>query len=616
MRNGIIGIASNNHSEWLEFVRAHESKGAIFCLKQDGHEDGTSCVAIATTHTPWTPPVIINSTDKKTWAIVIGEAFYKGKPLKKELLQHGIQERNSEFASKLSGLFTLVTWEKEPQRLSIVTDRLATQKVYTFHSGDTIRFSSEIKKLLIQKDIPTAIDPEALAQFLIASHPLDERSLLKRIVVCKPATVNTWTTGEWKERPYWSPNIGVGEDDGLDAWADRLASVIEPSVRSLSADPLLLPLTGGLDSRVIAAFLPTTAKLKIQSCSFGHAHCYDVRYGQRIARSLGIPHKFLELKDDFFKLYLSVACELGDGEVSIEALPMLRLLDATDSGATLLSGYLGDTLSGSRMPDLSLVPGEEAQFKIIWHNYFQKSGFSESQLTTVLNTDLAASVQGTVSKLARNLFDDAKPSNATEKIVDLKLRTRQWRYTSYMSRFLGTAYRFRAPFIDNAVMDTFLSMPLRHRLGQRAYRRILTRHAPRIAAIPETKTHKPVSFSDRLERPTKARIHVNLINTLPAPIAWRIEEFVRALDRTTTNLSGGWLGSHNRDYYVHHEESIRTVNPKWFREWLFERGNTSEYFKADALESIFMEHMSGRQNHATRINNIISFLAWCENIGL
>lgn len=617
MRNGVIGIASTDPTAWADFVQTHESDGAIFCLKVHRQRGPGSFIAVAGNQAPWTPHTIVGSSVDSEWGVLIGEAFINGKLLDERTLLTGIKRAGGKFASELSGLFTLITWESEEQRLTIATDRLATQKIYTFRHANTLLFSSEIKPLLRPKNIPRSIDPESLAQFLVASHPLDERSLIKDIVVCKPASLSTWTMGQWKEEPYWLPEIGLGENDGLDAWADRLASVIGPSVESLCDDPLLLPLTGGLDSRVIAAFLPQSVIPRTRSCSFGHSHCYDVRYGRRIAHSLGTLHRFLPLRDDFFKTYLPAVSELGDGEISIEALPMLRLLDAAEPGTVLLSGYLGDTLSGSSMPDLNSLRGEEEQFNRVWHRYFQKSGFSEEQLSEVLKSDVAAAVKGKVTELARRIFNEANTLHPSEKIIALKLRTRQWRFTSYMSRILGTRYRFRAPFLDNTVMDTFLAMPISHRLNQRAYRRMLVRHSPKLAALPEQKTHKPVTFTDEMRHSPAPLQRGDLVSsTLPASVAWRVNALIRGLDQQLVRMSMGWLGSHNRDYYVHHDESIRSVAPGWFREWLLERGKIDEFFQRDALESLLNEHMSGKRNHAIRINNIVSFLAWREDTGL
>jgi asparagine synthetase B (glutamine-hydrolysing) len=483
-----------------------------------------------------------------------------------------------------------------------------------FRQGRLLLFSTELAALLAHPAVPREVDAYALAQFLTCSHLVDEHSMIRGVTVCRPATVTVWSEQGGSDRVYWQPRIGEGADDGLDAWADRMAEVLRSSVASRAhGTGLLLPVTGGLDSRAIAACLPDSARDGLRCCTFGHAHCHDVRYGRRIARALGAEFRFLPLAADFFRSYLPYATSLADGEISIEALPMLCLLDAAEPGTTQLNGYLGDALSGSDHPDLRPLPNDAARFELVWNRLFQRMGFSEAQLRIVMLPEQYAEIKDRVRDYVRRLYDEAEAPNATDNILAIKLQTRQWRYISYMGRVLGGHYRFEAPFLDNDVLDVFLSMPMAHRLDQRAYRRMLVRHAPHLAAVPEMKTHRPVSFAD-VYGVKKAGRPMHTPGYLPDGLEWRIKRVRHKLGGWVAGLSGGWLGLHNRDYYVHHDESIRRVATNWFRARLLEHPLAGEWFDTRALRTLWDEHLAGKMDHSIRINNVVAFLAWYENI--
>lgn len=553
----------------------------------------------------------VEEPDGAIW-ILLGSAYSaRGRIDLADLIKNHKKE-GDRFLTSLSGTYAILFWDHQNQRLSIVMDRLATQKLFVFQKNGLLLFSTELSALLAHPDLRPRVDTTTLAQFLACSHPINERTLIRDVTVLQPATITVWSMRGASTREYWKPVIGDGADSSLDSWADQLGEALRTAVAARVSDTdNLLPVTGGLDSRAIAAFLPESTKRTLQCCTFGHAHCYDVRYGRRVARALGARYQFLRLNDHFFHDYLPCLASLCDGEASIAALPMLRLLDAAEPGSTLLSGYLGDVLSGSHMPNLTHCHGDTAQHETAWNILFGRMGFSESQMRKVLLPEHHAEIEVSPWAFLATLYDRTEVPDPTHKIVALKLRTRQWRFTSYMGRILGSHYRFEAPFLDNDTLNVFLSMPLRHRLDQRAYRRMLVRHAPHLAAIPEIETHRPVSFTD-----THAITHgIGSARTdSSTPFGWRFNALRRSLGNLVVDLSGGWIGPHNRDYYVHHDENIRHVDPTWFRNRLLGHPFVAEWFDLAALETLWNEHTRGVMDHSIRINNIIAFLSWYESM--
>lgn len=548
--------------------------------------------------------------------VLLGHAWLSHREINANtLLQHFLHDGQAALTC-LGGSFAILIWQPYTQILQVVTDRLGTKKIYAWRSeGGAILLATELRALLTYYQTPKEIDEVAMGQFLITSHLLDNRSLIQNVQVLPPGTITRIDRSGLFFDSYWIPRIQPALDNGLDAWADRLADVLSPAVRARCSEAsLLLPLSGGLDSRSVAAFIPPSLATTATACSFGHPHCYDVRYGRRVAHALGVTFKFLPLPEDFFRRYLEPVHSLCDGEVSIEALPMYHLIEMGLPGQTMLTGYLGDALSGGHLLGLEHIQDMPDALDIVWRMKYESKGFSEQLLERVLLPERYQAIKGSARALMQSALEKADADTLDEKALVVELYHRQSRYISYFSRLLSSRYHVENPFLDLDVLDTFLAMPLSYRQGQRAYRRMLVRHAPKLAAVPENKTHRPITYADKYGVHASSIASESSCRSLPAGLQWRINKIQHTLENLLVAISRGWLGPHNRNSYVHHDESIRCVDPEWFRIRLFKDPLAANWFHLPALERLFEEHMFRKQDHSIRINNIVAFLSWYKTV--
>ncbi|HMM46981.1 MAG TPA: asparagine synthase-related protein [Thiobacillaceae bacterium] len=559
---------------------------------------------------PWADRPFARDANSGVALLLLGRAWQGEKTIPAEALLEAFLRDGGRALTQLGGAFTILVWTPRTETLTLVTDRLAAKKLYVWRAGDTTLLASELDALLGHPAVPRVIDEAAVEQFLVTSHLVDTRSLVRDVRVLEPATIARVDRDGVASERYWTPRITAGPDDGLDAWADRLAEALAPAVRARCTEaPMLLPLSGGLDARSVAAFIPPRWAAQADAVSFGHSHCHDVRYGRRIAGALGAPFKRLAIADDFFRTDLEIVQRLCDGEVSIEALPMYRLNGVGTPGQTMLTGFLGDALSGGHLLGLNGTESNDIALDLIWRKKYQAKGFSEAQLDRVIRTEHYGAARGSTRALMQTALAEAEADTLDEKALLVELHHRQSRYITYFGRLLSSRYRVENPFLDVDVLDTFLAMPLVHRRNQRAYRRMLVRHAPRLATIPENKTGRPVRDTDARGLPAAP---AKKPLPLPAPLQWRLNRARVRLGQWLVSASGGWLGPHNRNDYVHHDESIRQVAPDWFRTKLLDSPFAADWFNRDALAHLLEEHLARKQDHSVRINNAVAFVAWRE----
>lgn len=573
-------------------------------------------LALRTRTVAWVKHPLAKDPATGTTLILLGRAWLGNQDIPAEVLLQKFLRDGQNALTHLGGSFGVMVWEPQTDTLIVATDRLATKKIYVWNTGETTLMATELRALLGHPHAPREIDEMAVEQFLITSHLVNTRSLIRDVNVLPPGTITRINRTGISFENYWTPHIATAHDDGLNNWADRLADALSPAVRArCGAVPPLLPLSGGLDSRAVAAFIPPALAAAATTGSFGHGHCYDVRYGRRVARALGAPFNHLPIPEDFFRQYLEPVLLCCDGEVSIEALPMYRLIGMGQPGRTMLMGYLGDALSGGHLLGFDQTQDPQYQLDTVWRKKYQGKGFSEQLLGQVLLPERYQAARGSTRSLMHAALDKAAAKTLDEKALVVELHHRQSRYIAYFGRLLSSRYRVESPFLDLDVLDTFLSMPLVHRQEQRAYRRMLVRHAPRLASVPEGKTRRPVTYADAHGLQPISAINSSTSH-LPAGLQWRLTKAQKNWGGMLVAASGGWLGPHNRDSYVHHDEDIRGVGLAWYRARLLGSPFAADCFNLPALEKLFDEHLSRKQDHSTRINNVVAFLAWREKAGI
>jgi hypothetical protein len=295
---------------------------------------------------------------------------------------------------------------------------------------------------------------------------------------------------------------------------------------------------------------------------------------------------------------------------------MLRLNQAGSPGQLCITGFLGDVLSGGWLFDYEDLDSDATRFDLLWQRRYISKGFSPDQLQHVLVPTMHSTIEGAVITAVRRILDSVDADTFSERSIIAEINHRQRRYTSYHLDTLGQRFAVAAPFTDNAVVDLWSHIPLAAKSGQHVYIEMICAMLPRLAAIPDAK--HGVKLDQLLTAPPSAteRIGKDSAFNRPGWLDWRLRALQRSAGKLLTNMSGGWLGPHDRSQYAHHDESIRRTAPEWFRAKLDRPELTDGWFKHEVLLQMLDEHLERKIDHSIRLNNIITFLEWRQMNGL
>ncbi len=228
-----------------------------------------------------------------------------------ETILHLYEEKGPDCLADLRGMFAFVLWDRARQRVFAARDRVGIKPLYLGSARGALFLSSELKGILAGAGLDPTLRPEALRTFLAFSYPLDPRhTLVEGITRVLPGEY-LLDSGQGPERHvWWTPPFG-GEQGIAPAEDEEVLGTLSEAVDlHLRSDvPVGVLLSGGLDSSTLCALVRNPdARCRAISAGYLGSHAEDERpVARRTAQALGMD-------------LLEVECAVSDFEADFEAL--------------------------------------------------------------------------------------------------------------------------------------------------------------------------------------------------------------------------------------------------------------------------------------------------------
>ena len=203
--------------------------------------------------------------------------------------------------------------------------------LFYFVKSGSIIISSSFEKLLSKlkerRFTSLEFDRTAILESIIFDNPLRARTLYKdirKIISGKRIKIDLSTSGISEESIFVLPF-----DKGEKQWnrnsllkeATDILDGLSAAFKSIDGD-VLLPLSGGLDSRLLGCLLNKN-NISFEAITFGSRESSEPYVARKVARKFGIPIRYLELKNNYYKKYGDEVTWLTGGFSSPMALPPL-----------------------------------------------------------------------------------------------------------------------------------------------------------------------------------------------------------------------------------------------------------------------------------------------------
>jgi asparagine synthase (glutamine-hydrolysing) len=220
-----------------------------------------------------------------------------------EVLLHAYQVWGIEGLSRLEGIFAFALWDADRRRLILMRDRFGIKPLfYAWHDG-MLAFGSEIKAILAVIPAGSAIDQQALVEYLWYGNAFEERTIFRDVRSVPPGHRLVLEGAACRVEPWWRIeewlDVASSRMDSQEAATAVSAALDQAVARQLVSDvPLGLLLSGGVDSSSICAAAAKAGSKDVSSFAIGfdfEGGVDELPKAKRVAQAFGLDHHELRV---------------------------------------------------------------------------------------------------------------------------------------------------------------------------------------------------------------------------------------------------------------------------------------------------------------------------------
>jgi hypothetical protein len=329
----------------------------------DLHLEGTQSTGIAV-HRRHNWAVVTSSTDHRENRLVEPSRtvekqaiLFRGYLLDPPLSSFSAPERieaywDGPLARRHNGIFVSILLGTPKSGLAIVGDAFGVMPLYLREIGDVTLFASAASLLLVKDD---HYDPVGLSFSLSAGYTLADRTLIEGVTRLSPAAIYQRLNGRIERKQWYDfGRLADGASEVTDAVLSENQELFAQAVMRVCrvADrPLLVPLTGGYDSRrIVGQLLTAGCDFETATVQTGDTHGLDTdfQWARFLTSSLGIRHQEIAFPDaENWRLLERRRVQLFNCETRGHTWSLPLFDHLRDKRICLLDGLAGDFTGGS-----------------------------------------------------------------------------------------------------------------------------------------------------------------------------------------------------------------------------------------------------------------------------
>lgn len=445
--------------------------------------------------------------EKDRFALLLDGELYNAAELKQRLcgpartrpltppelcLQLILQEGEGVIA-RFNGLFCLAIYDRERQRLTLISDRYGFRPLFYKAGPQEVLFGSELKAICAADGSTRAIDDVGTLELFCYGSHIAERTWIQGYTRLEPATILTADPSGIRISRYWNYHYEesapkLDQETYSTVFGTLLDRAVERCMQGSKRIGIFL--SGGYDSRSVAASI-RDYHLPIPAFTFGHAESRDVRFAGMLAQRLRLDHTALTERGPYLYSNCRSIVWRTEGMLPFSQTTSIsrheRLKAKMD---IILTGFLAEFSGSHTWPQLLLTRSREGAKRAIFNRIV---GSQLAAARRVFNTGFfERSFEGLKARFDESFrrIQDDHPMNMADS----------WRFIYQQPRSTNQApsvdrpfFEVRAPHMDTELVDFLLTIPPYSRLEQRVYKRMIAHHFPEIRDVPCTNSGRPIN---------------------------------------------------------------------------------------------------------------------------
>lgn len=423
--------------------------------------------------------LVVHSNDAVSY-IVAGIGIQLSESSSSILTENEWTERLSKDAPEfndLNGHFIILRWRNNG--VDLYSDRAGLRTMYVARTQFGWIFSTQLHRIALQRP-ESSIDWSAFGSRWLCLQQCSHDSPVRGIYKIPPNGSARISNGTISVRS--APWLSCGEQPG----SFRPIGATLRNMITVRNRPLLLGLSGGLDSRVLLSFLKSS-KSNFTAYSFGTMDDPDVVLAQRICRSESIPFTLisepLPSADDCIAMLHEYVqkTNLVEGASSSARLRYYARLDG--NGAVMIDGGNGEILRRQFLQRFALRGRDDLIHRRTEHLFPLFALHRADIFSGEIRSQMYA---GAVNDLDRSLRSLPPPDEiGFENFLDAWTITmripvvacdEQARIDEYVLNFM--------PFSQPDILQRALQLPLNQRRNNRFSKKVIRENAPSLTRYP------------------------------------------------------------------------------------------------------------------------------------
>jgi len=380
---------------------------------------------------------------------------------------------------EINGIFSVII--KLKNKILIASDATRIFPLfYTFKH--TYLYISDDITLLKEKFNITEIDENSSNEFLASGYTLGNKTLLKNIfclqsnefiifennLIIKKGFFFSYSTNEINDSEY-----SELRKQGIEAFEN----VFNRLIKSLNNKTVVIPLSGGYDSRLIALMLKKHNYKNVICYTYGKKNNIELKNSKNVADALGYKWIYIEytndliedyIKSEKFKKFVHYTCNYISMPSLQDyfAIKHLSENNLIPSESVFIPGHVGDNLGGSQF--LKVIPKNLKTSKIA--NLILKEKFKYNKISNKSKKVIKNTVKQLLLDFDKNY--ESKISYSVFENFDFKERITKILFKASKGyTFYGYEHRF--PYWDKELLSFFKNVPLKHKKMKLLYDDIL-----------------------------------------------------------------------------------------------------------------------------------------------
>lgn len=167
-----------------------------------------------------------------------------------EVLVHGYEEWGTDLFGRLDGIFAFAFWDGRRKALILGRDYFGVKPLHYTLNGNTLRFSSEIKAMLVDDHLKRVVNEQAIHNIINLRYNVSTETLFKEIFRLEPGFFAVYQNGRFHRQRYAAPLPESRRiTDPYEVHEEIRNRMINAVEKQLMSDvPVGISLSGGIDS--------------------------------------------------------------------------------------------------------------------------------------------------------------------------------------------------------------------------------------------------------------------------------------------------------------------------------------------------------------------------------